>query len=597
MLLSTISVVVGLLAVETPDTLQAVTIVADRGVVVSRTDTVQISNSISISDAFASIPGLYVSDYGGLAGLKSVSMRGMGSPHAAIYVDGVRVGNVQSGQADLGMFDLGNSGNVVLDYAQNSISFNTAKPVFGNRNVGGKVMLRGGSFGTYEPSGRLDFKLSDKTSLSATAGGVLSKGDFPLADGSRRINNDISQIRAGLDSWGIINGGDWHAKAYYNGARRGTPGTLSWPSTDRQNDHNAFLQGVVREQFSPLYVLHASAKLSYDNLKYSSQFGDNFYKQTEVQLNTSHKFSICRWFDASFATDFGWDGLDSDLYHASRTAVFATVSAAFHPRRFKADIALEYTGIFDNCGRPRNIISPSVDLRWNAFNGFDLLAFARRAYRTPTFNELYYPGYGNPNLKAEDVWLTDIGIEYSLRFRENWCFQAKADGFFNYLKDKIISAPTADDPNIWLPYNVGVVQMAGADLRTSVNYVGTILKGGLLARYSYQSAIDRTPDSYSFGQQIPFISRHTVVLGADVSCKGWSVNISWNWRGERYDSAGRMPDYNTLDLTAGKDIKLPKDLVLGLKFIARNLTDCRYELAGGYPMPGRAFYGEIDFKF
>lgn len=597
MLLSTISVVVGLLVAETPDTLQAVTIVADRGVVVSRTDTVQISNSISISDAFASIPGLYVSDYGGLAGLKSVSMRGMGSPHAAIYVDGVRVGNVQSGQADLGMFDLGNSGNVVLDYAQNSISFNTAKPVFGNRNVGGKVMLRGGSFGTYEPSGRLDFKLSDKTSLSATAGGVLSKGDFPLADGSRRINNDISQIRAGLDSWGIINGGDWHAKAYFNGTRRGTPGTLSWPSTDRQNDHNAFLQGVVREQFSPLYVLHASAKLSYDNLKYSSQFGDNFYKQTEVQLNSSHKFSICRWFDASFATDFGWDGLDSDLYDASRTAVFATVSAAFHPRRFKADIALEYAGIFDNCGRPRNIISPSVDLRWNAFNGFDLLAFARRAYRTPTFNELYYPGYGNPNLKAEDAWLTDVGIEYTRLFFENWHFQIKADGFLNYLKDKIISAPTADDPNIWLPYNVGVVQMAGTDLRTSINYACSILKCGMSARYSYQSAIDRTPDSYSFGQQIPFISRHTVVLRADVSCKGWSVNISWNWRGERYDSAGRMPDYNTLDLTAGKDIKLPKDLVLGLKFIARNLTDCRYELAGGYPMPGRAFYGEIDFKF
>ena len=106
MLLSAISVVVGLLAAETPDTLQAVTVVADRGVVVSRTDTVHVSNSISISDAFASIPGLYVVDYGGLAGLKSVSLRGMGSPHAAIYVDGVRVGNIQSGQADLGIPNL-----------------------------------------------------------------------------------------------------------------------------------------------------------------------------------------------------------------------------------------------------------------------------------------------------------------------------------------------------------------------------------------------------------------------------------------------------------------------------------------------------------
>ena len=597
MFFSTISVVAGLLAAETPDTLQAVTVVADRGVVVSRKDTVQIANSISVADAFASIPGLYVADYGGIAGLKSVSLRGMGSPHAAIYIDGVRVGNVQSGQADLGMFDLAGSGNIVLDYAQNSISFNTAKPAFGSRKLGGNIKFRGGSFGTYEPSGRMDFKLSDKVCLSATAGGVVSNGDFPLADGSRRLNNDIRQIRAGLDSRGVTGGGDWHVKAYFNSARRGIPGSMDWPSTDRQNDRNAFLQGVVREQFSPLYALHASAKLSFDKQEYVSQWGGNFYNQNEAQLNTAHKFSILRWFDASLSADISRDGLDSDLYKASRTSISAAAAAAFHPERFKADIVLEYAGFFDNGGKQRNIFSPSMDLRWNAFKGFDLLAFARRAYRTPTFNELYYPGYGNPELKPEDAWLTDIGIEYNCRTGKDWRFQTKADGFFNYLRNKIISAPTADDPNIWLPYNVGAVQMRGADLQTSIHYASSILKCGMSARYSYQSAIDKTPGSLSSGQQIPFISRHTVVLGADVSGKGWNASINWNWRGGRYDAAGRMSDYGTLDLAAGKDIRLPKDLVLGLKFIARNLTDCRYELAGGYPMPGRAFYGEIDYKF
>lgn len=48
---------------------------------------------------------------------------------------------------------------------------------------------------------------------------------------------------------------------------------------------------------------------------------------------------------------------------------------------------------------------------------------------------------------------------------------------------------------------------------------------------------------------------------------------------------------------AGKDIKQQHGLMACVKLIARNLTDCRYELAGGYPMPGRAFYGEIDLKF
>ena len=587
----------GLLVAETPDTLKAVTIVADRGVVVSRTDTVRIKNSISITDALSGTPGLYLADYGGLAGLKTVSLRGLGSPHAAIYIDGVRVGNVQSGQADLGMLDLNDCGSAVIDYAQNSLSFNTAKPVFQNRGTAGVIRFRGGSFGTYEPSGRLDFRLTDEVSLSATAGGVISKGDFLLQDGSRRTNNDIRQIRAGLDSRGVLDGGDWHAKAYYNGAERGTPGSLDWPSTDRQKDRNAFLQGVVRKQFTPVYNLHASAKVSYDDLSYLSEWGDSRYKQTEVQLNSSHKFSVCSWFDASFAADFQWDRLDSDAYGKERTSVFATATAAFHTDRLRADMALEYSGTFDKGGMARNVLSPSADLRWRAFGGFDVVAFARRAYRTPTFNELYYPGYGNPDLKAEDAWLTDIGIEYNCAAGGNWRLQAKADVFYNFLKDKIISAPTEMDPNIWLPYNVGAVQASGADVQGRTEYDDGVLKAGFAARYSYQNAIDRTPDSYTYNQQLPYISKHTVCLGADASCKGWSAALNWNWRGGRYDSAGKMPDYNTLDLTAGKEFNLPGDMILGLKLIARNLTDCRYELTGGYPMPGRSFYGEIDFKF
>ena len=597
MFLSSFLALAALLAADTPDTLQTVTIVADRGVVVSRTDTVQIKHSISFSDALSSIPGMYVCDYGGLAGLKSVSLRGLGSPHAAIYLDGVRVGNVQTGQSDLGFLDFGNCGSTVIDYAQNSISFNTVRPQFGGRNIGGGVKFRGGSFGTYEPSGRLDFRLSDKVCLSATASGVLSRGDFPLQDGTPRTNNDIRQLRTSLDLWGLIDGGDYHAKAYYNGAKRGTPGSLDWPSTDRQNDRNAFVQGVVRRQFSPLYHMSASAKVSLDDLMYLSEWGDNRYKQTEAQINTSHKFTLTDWFDASLCADFQWDGLNSDLYSNARTSVFGTVSAAFHPERFKADIALEYAGVFDRDGRKRNILSPSADLRWNVFKGFDILAFARRAYRTPTFNELYYPGYGNPDLQAEDAWLTDIGVEYGRALGNHLRIQTKADAFFNYLKDKIVSAPTEMDPSIWLPYNIGIVQMSGADARAELHYSKGNWKSSFSVRYSYQNAIDKTPDSYSFGQQIPYISKHTVSLGADASYKGWFAAINWNWRGERYDSVGRMPDYNTLDFNAGKDFKLPKDLLLGVKFIARNLTDCRYELSGGYPMPGRAFYGEIDFKF
>ena len=156
-----------LLGAAVPDSLEASKVVADRGLVVSRTDTLQVNPLQDVSSTLQQLPGLYVGDYGSLAGLKSVSLRGLGSAHTAIYVDGVRVGNIQSGQADLGMLDFPSTGSIVADYAQNSLSFNTSRPVFDDdRDVAGKVRMSGGSFGTWRPHARVDYELSDAAALS-----------------------------------------------------------------------------------------------------------------------------------------------------------------------------------------------------------------------------------------------------------------------------------------------------------------------------------------------------------------------------------------------------------------------------------------------
>lgn len=580
-----------------PDTLNAVTIVADRGVVVSKKDTVPISNAVSITDVLERIPGFYVSDNGGSAGLKTVNLRGLGSPHTAIYIDGVRVGNVQSGQGDLGMLDVENMGSAVIDYAQNSLSFTTARPSLGGNAVGGKLKFRAGSFGTYEPSGRLDFKLSDEIVMSATASGIWNKGNFPYGDGLLRENNDISQLRSGLDAWGLTNGGDWHVKAYYNGSDRGTPGSTSWPSTDRQKDRNAFVQGLLRKNCSHLYSLNLSAKASYDKMLYLSEWGDSDYGQTEFQLNSSHEFHISDCWNVSLAADVQWDGLKADSYEASRLGVVTALAAALRLGRFNADAALEYDGYYDRDGENRGNLSPSLDLRLTLFEGFDIVAFGRRAYRVPTFNELYYPGYGNPELQSEDAWLTDIGAEWSRKAGDSWELSAKLDGFYDYLKNKISSAPSPENPSIWMPYNVGVARMSGLDLQSEAAFSEGEWNARFSAKYSFQNAVDITPDSYSYGEQLPYIARHSVTLDASAGCKGWLLDALWNWRGGRRASAGEMPDWNTLNLSLGKDFALGRGTVLGLKAVAQNVFDCRYELSAGYPMPGRAFYLVTDFKF
>lgn len=578
------------------DSLHAVIVTADKGVVVSRTDTLSVRNSFTVTDVLHQSPGLHVGDNGGYAGLKTVSLRGMGSAHTAIYVDGVRVGNVQSGQNDLGMLGMENIGSVIVDYAQNSISFNTAKPVFDDSPVAGKVRVSAGSFGTYLPSARLDFRLSERMSLSANVSGAVSEGDFTYGDGQVRTNNDLSQVRAGLDLFGEMNDGVYHIKAYYNGTDRGTPGSTSWPSDDRQRDKNAFLQGVMKKKFSSLYTLHLAAKGSYDDIYYSSTWGDSQYGQTELQLNSAHDFQIRRWLRASLAADVQWDGLTSTIYEASRVTAISAAAASFRTSRLAANVALEYSGTFDIDALSRQALSPSIDVRYSIFDGLDVVAFGRRAYRVPTFNELYYVGYGNPELKPEDAWLTDIGLDFDRRVSDSWSINAKADAFYNRLTNKITSAPTPEDPNIWQPYNIGKVRSAGFDLVAGFVHEGE-WRYAFNAKYSYQSAVEMTPDSYSYGTQIAYVARHTVVLNGSVDWKGWSLNPLWQLRAGRTDGYGEIPSWNTLDLTLAKSLSIRKVGGLRLYFSVRNLLDNRYEVVSGYPMQGRSIIGGIEFNF
>ena len=599
MFLSTLLFAAGLLVAETPDTLQAVTIVADKGVVVSRTDTLALRADGTATQALLRIPGLGISDYGGLAGLKGVSLRGLGTAHTDIYLDGVRVSNFQSGQNDLGMLPMETLGSAVVDYAQNSLSFRTAKPVFGERIFGGQIGLQAGSFGTWMPAVRFDVKASERVAISTYASGILSKGDFPYGDAAdRRAGNDIRQLRAGYDVFGKLQGGEWQIKSYLNASDRGTPGSVSWPSTDRQQDKNYVLQGTLRKAFSDLYTLSISAKGAWDDIYYKSSWGDSEYDFTDLQLNSSHTFRLTDWWGVSLAADIERGTLKSPgLYDAARTAVISALATAIRLERFQADLALEYRGTFDKGAEGLNSLSPSVDLRFTLFEGFDLVGFARRAFRAPTFNELYYPGYGNPNLKPEDAWLFDLGFDWHPALSEDWTLGLKVDGYCNKLKDKIISAPSSDDPYIWLPYNVGKVDAKGIDASLGLRYDNGTFAGGLSARYARQSALDKTPDSYTYDQQIPYVAKNTVVLAGDASLSGWRLDAVWNLRSGRFDANGEMPDWNTLDLSLSKDFRLGRVGVLGLNVTVRDLLDCRYELVRDYPMPGRSVLGGLTFKF
>ena len=604
------------------DTLEVATVTAERGMIVSRTDSVSLKGLADAGAALTKIPGLTLTDMGGQAGLKTVSLRGMGTSHTAIYIDGIRIGNLQSGQSDLGMHEMQDFRTALIDYAQNSINFITERPqTYSGRKLTADITFKSGSFGTYLPYANLGWRISDRISMRVNAGGTFSKGDFSYTgtdtEGKtaemRRAGNDISKWRLGVDFFGDITNGRWQAKAYFNSTDRGTPGSTGWPSSDRQKDRNMFIQGSLDRRFGR-YGLKISAKGSYDDLEYFTSWGDSRYGQGEFQLNTSHTYRIYDWWDVTAALGGQADRLKSGNYGTEsdgspaadgimRLALRSCIGTAITLERLKASLAVEYEGLSDRASGTRALslgaLSPSASIRFRITDGLDIAAFGRRAYRSPMFNELYYIGFGNRNLKPEDAWLTDIGMQWSHAIGRKWNITLKTDGFFNWLDNKITSAPTASDPNIWLPYNIGKVFSAGTDISARASFSSNGWDGSISAEYTLVDAKDKTPDSVSYGKQIPYIARHSLTATGSIGWKGWELDAVWNMREGRSGSYGDLPGWNTLDISFSKSFRLGRKedgRSMSLSLRADNLADMRYELSAGYPMPGRSLMAGISIK-
>lgn len=606
----------------TADTLEVATVTAERGMIVSRTDSVSLNGVTDAGAALTNIPGLTVTDMGGQAGLKTVSLRGMGTSHTAIYIDGIRIGNLQNGQSDLGMLAMEDFRTAVIDYAQNSINFITAVPRTGSdRKVTADIAFKGGSFGTYLPYASLGWRVSDRISLRINGGATVSKGDFPYigtdSDGNmatlRRSGNDIRKWRAGMDLSGRMSEGRWQAKAYFNSSDRGTPGSIDWPSDDRQNDRNMLIQGSLDRRFGK-YRLKVSAKGSYDDLKYFTSWGDSRYGQGELQLNTSHTYGINDWWDMTLALGGQADKLKSGNYGTEgdgspaadgimRLALRTGIGTAITLERLKASLAVEYEGISDRAYgagiMSLGAVSPSASIRFRLAEGLDIAAFGRRAYRAPVFNELYYIGFGNKDLKPEDAWLTDIGVQWGHTFSSKWNMLLKADGFFNWLNNRITSAPSSNDPNIWLPYNIGKVFSSGTDISIRNNFRSGDWNSSLSVEYTLIDAIDKTKGEVSYGRQIPYVSRHSLTAAGTIGWKGWKFGAVWNLRDGRSGASEDLPGWNTLDMSLSKSSRIGRNtdgISMTLFISANNICDHRYELSAGYPMPGRSITAGLNLR-
>lgn len=603
-------------------------------------------NSLSVADALRYFSGLQLKDYGGVGGIKTVNIRSMGTNHLGIFYDGIELGNAQNGQIDLGQFSLDNVEEISLYNGQRSAIFQPASD-FGNagsvyirtkaprfmmgRRYNLLVRAKYGSSDTFRFSSLWEQKLSDHISSSLSTGVLTSSGRYKFR--YRRVTEDntvaydTTAVRHNGDIWafrieenvrGGIADGYWNVKAYTYHSERGIPGAIVnnvWRRGERQWDHNTFGQAVFQKSFGDKFSTKALAKYAYYVTRYVNNdetqiHVDNTYRQQEMYFSTSNVYEILSKWSVSMSYDFKWNKLNAnmvDFAFPHRYSNFVSLATALTLSRIQAQASLVEQVVKDHVkygasSSSRSTLTPAFFVNVYPFESklLAVRAFAKKSFRMPTFNDLYYADMGNSKLNPESALQYDLGFVLNKDWKQGIVdhFRLQVDGYYNTVHDKIVAYPKGQQFR-WTMLNLGKVHIKGVDAMAEVGLEpAKDWKVTARLQYTYQDARDVTdPNTSYYKDQIPYIPWHSGSAILGLSWREWDLSYSFIYSGERYSQQENIL-YNHLQPWYTHDMSV---VYHAWRWSARldvnNIFSQDYDVILNYPMPKRNYMLTLEYNF
>lgn len=598
----------------------------------------------SLADAVRRFSGVTVKDYGGIGGLKTVSVRSLGAHHTGVMYDGIAVSNCQAGQIDIGRFSLDNVSQVSLAVGQEDdifqparmfasagvLSIQTQRPEFReSRNYSLQVRIKGGSFGMVNPNLRYARKLTDKTSIAVDGDFLRADGTYPftlkngeLVTREKRYNSDILSWHTEANLYATLrDSGHLTAKAYYFQSERGLPGGVIFYNpynNERLWDRNFFAQAGYEKHFNAQWALKGALKYNYSwnryrdvNVKYDGGKQEDRHRQQEYYGTATVQYMPSEHLTFSLATDFAvnklWNNIP-DCPFPTRYTSYSVLALRYHYRFLTVTANMLNTFVAEKVKsgeRPenRNKLTPFIALSLQPWSGQNLyLRFLyKNTFRVPTFNDLYYLRIGNTGLRPELAKEYSGGITWS---GAPWGFvdflSVTADVYYNRITDKIVAFPST---YVWKMLNLGKTDITGADVNVRAEIpLHNRLSLHFSAGYTWQKAIDVTDkESKNYKEQIPYTPCHSG-SGALQLQTPW-VNMAYTviGVGERYILLQNIPT-NRIDGYAEHTLSLSREFTgknfhLHLQAELINFTDEQYDIIKYYPMPGRSYRLSATLRF
>ena len=610
---------------------------------------------LQVSDAVKHFAGVTVKDYGGIGGLKTVSIRSLGAQHTAVAYDGITISDCQTGQIDIGRFSLNNVDRLSLHNGQGDNIFQPARafasagllniqtptPYFSaHKQTNMAAEFKTGSWGLVNPSLLLERQLTNTWSMSANGEWMSSDGHYPFilhygngedmqTSKEKRHNTDVQNLRAEVGIYGNFSDKEqWKLKAYYYQSSRGLPNatTLYYDfALQHLRDKNTFIQSQYKKEFNRKWVFQTSAKWNWSYQNYqdpnptvAAKEINNSYYQQEYYLSASTLYRMLDNLSFSLSTDGSINTMNANLNNFVSPTRYSWLTA-FAGKYMNNWVTLSASALATvinekaksggSAGNHRKL-SPNVSASIKPFENEELRLrfFYKDIFRLPSFNDLYYSQTGNINLKPENAIQYNIGITYSKEINDFIPYiSATVDAYHNKVTDKIIAVPTKN-LFTWSMLNLGKVDIKGIDATASINLQPWQKLGiNLSGNYTYQRALDvtnsdlNTPEGRVYKHQIAYTPRVSASGHAGIETPWVNLSYSFLFSGKRYMlgqniSDNRLDSYSDHSLSAGRDFKI-RNVTASLNVEVLNLLNKNYEIVKNFPMPGRSFRVTVGVRY
>ena len=611
-------------------------------------DDIRLMGLQNLADAVKKFAGTSVKDYGGIGGMKTVSVRNLGAQHTAVSYDGIVVSNTQAGQIDIGRFSLDNVSLLSMAVGQSSdmlqsarhyasaavMGISTAQPLPADKSSLLRIGLSGGSWGQINPKVRLWQILSGSSVLSINADYMRADGTYPytLVNGlestrERRENSGISQWHVeGNVNTSFSDSSRLDVKAYYYRSSRGLPGSVilyNNESNEHLWDENLFAQAIYNKRWNEQWQWVARAKYTHSwnkyedyNIKYTNGRKEELNSQDEYYASATINWQPLRWLSMSLAEDAAFNKLRTTVNGSPNPLRFTSLTALaakLRTGRLTAEGNMVMTYATESLTESekyslktpddRKHLSPSLSLSWRILpeEALYIRALYKSTFRMPTFNDLYYLQIGNTSLRPEKAHEYGIGITWNSR--RTGCLKyiaLTADGYHNNVTDKIVAFPST---YIWKMVNFGKVEIWGVDATVATEVdIARKTCAVLSASLSFQDAQDKTLGSATYGSQLPYTAKVSGGISLILNTPWLTVGYSATGQGKRYSMAQnireyQLPAFMEHSVSISRRFDLGNSSNINLQLSVNNITDEQYEIIKYYPMPGRSLTASATVEF